>query len=113
MYVVVHVHITAIQLASSCIHMKCQVNYPKVLHASIGFFPCPMFAVKMLSHCGVIVNFFDFNPLHKLKNYKPLHLPELIAAQHLTIWPQTHTYIVNHKPVVKNEGERMSRVTPS
>ena len=41
-----------------------------------------MFAVQMSSHCGVIVNFFDFNPLPKLQNYEPLHLPELIAAQH-------------------------------
>ena len=52
-------------IIASCIHIKCQVKYPKVLHASsIGFFPCLL--CKMSDSRG-IVSLFDFDPLHTFK----------------------------------------------
>ena len=43
-----------------------------------------MLAVKM-SHSGGIINFFDFNPLPKFKNYESLYITELIATQFILL----------------------------
>ena len=83
-------------IANSCIHImssKLSESFTCIFHK----FP-PMFAVKM-SHSGGIVHFFDLDPLPE--NYESLHLLELI------IWQQIHLYNVNHKPGVRNEGERV------
>ena len=61
-----------------------------------------------MSHSGGIVNFFDFDPLPKLKQLWILHLSELIATQDCFKTDHLATnspLYVNLKPGVKTKGE--------
>ena len=68
MYVVVHVHITASSMYTHKMSSKLSNRFTCIFHYRF----LPMFAVEM-SHSGGIVNFFDFDPLPKLKNYTYLN----------------------------------------